>query len=92
MKIRITGTMDECAVATAYYRGLEKDANVKYVQVSAPYANRGSSTLFRVYVDIEYYSVILETASAGVPMPWKQERNVNKTNSVCLAHTRTGRR
>ena len=55
MKIRIMGTKDECLAATAYYRDLEKDSNVKFVQVSDPYPNRGSSTLFRLYVEVEYY-------------------------------------
>ena len=41
MKIRIIGTKDECLAATAYYRELEKDSNVKYVQISQPYASRG---------------------------------------------------
>ena len=54
MKIRIMGPKDECELARKYYRELEKDPNVKKVVVSAPYANRGSSTEFRVYVDIEY--------------------------------------
>ena len=59
MKIRIMGTKDECELARKYYRELEKDANVKKVVVSAPYANRGSSTEFRVYIDIEYRDVVL---------------------------------
>lgn len=59
MKIRIMGTKDECELARKYYRELEKDANVKKVVVSDPYANRGSSTEFRVYVDIEYRDVVL---------------------------------
>ena len=71
MKIRIMGTLDECHVATAYYRNLEKDPNVKCVQVSNPYANRGSSTVYRVYVEIEYHSIILETATARAPLPCK---------------------
>lgn len=59
MKIRVMGTKDECELARKYYRELEKDANVKKVVVSDPYANRGSSTVFRVYVDIEYRDVVL---------------------------------
>lgn len=59
MKIRIMGTKDECELARKYYRELEKDANVKSVAVSDLYANRGSSTVFRVYVDIEYRDVVL---------------------------------
>ena len=74
MKIRIMGTLDECHVATAHYRNLEKDPNVKYVQVSDPYVNRGSSTLYRVYVDIEYHSIILETATARAPLPCKVKK------------------
>ena len=59
MKIRVMGTKDECELARKYYRELEKDANVKSVVVSDLYANRGSSTVFRVYVDIEYRDVVL---------------------------------
>ena len=59
MKIRIMGTKDECELARKYYRELEKDANVKSVVVSDLYANRGSSTVFRVYIDIEYRDVVL---------------------------------
>ena len=43
-------------LAAAYYRELEKDPNVKLVQVSNLYANRGSSTVFRLYVEVEYHS------------------------------------
>ncbi len=59
MKMRIMGTKDECELARKYYRELEKDTNVKSVVVSDLYANRGSSTVFRVYVDIEYRDVVL---------------------------------
>lgn len=72
MKIRITGTRDECDVAAAYYRKLETDPNVRWLQVSKPYANRGSTTLFRIYVEVEYESIILETATAAAPMPSKE--------------------
>lgn len=41
--------------AKAYYGALEKESNVKYVQISDLYANRGSNTLFRLYVDVAYY-------------------------------------
>ena len=69
MKIRVMGTKDECLVATAYYRALEKDPNVRRVEVSKPYANRNSETTFRVYVEVEYKDIILETACAGEPLP-----------------------
>lgn len=59
MKIRITGTKEELATAEAYYRSIEKDEGVKYVSISRPYANRGSETLFRLYVDIEYRDFVL---------------------------------
>lgn len=65
MKIRIMGTKDECELARKYYRELEKDANVKKVVVSDPYANRGSSTEFRVYVDIEYRESALSQKIIG---------------------------
>lgn len=72
MKIRVMGTESECEVAQGYYRALEQDSNVKYVTVSELYANRGSAKVFRVYIEVEYYSDILETASAGVPLPSKR--------------------
>lgn len=71
MKIRVMGTQSECEVAQGYYSALEKDGNVKRVIVSRMYPNRGSNTEFRVYVEVEYYSDILETASARLPMPLK---------------------
>lgn len=69
MKIRVMGTKNECLVATAYYRELEKDPNVRRVEVSEPYQNRGSNTTFRVYIEVEYNDVVLETAWAGEPLP-----------------------
>lgn len=57
MKIRITGTREELAQARQYYQELEKDENVKYVSISTVYPNRGSNTLFRLYVDIEYHEI-----------------------------------
>lgn len=62
MKIRITGTRDELAQARQYYEELEKDDVVKYVSISTLYPNRGSNTLFRLYVEIEYFEVT-ETAT-----------------------------
>ena len=56
MKIRIMGTNEECKLARDYYMGLSKDENVKYVECSGLYQNRGDSTLFRLCVEIEYYS------------------------------------
>lgn len=62
MKIRIMGTQEVLAAAEHYYRGLEQEPNVKYVSVSRPYPNRGSNTLFRLYVDIEYKDLeVVET-------------------------------
>ena len=55
MKIRVMGTESECQAAREYYRELEKGSNVKSVSISENYANRGSNTIFRVYVDVEYY-------------------------------------
>ena len=57
MKIRIMGTEEELAAAESYYKALERDDDVKYVYVSRPYQNRGSNTLFRLYVEIEYKSI-----------------------------------
>ena len=61
MKIRVMGTENECRVARTYYENLEREPNVKFVQVSKLYPNRGSNTLFRVYVEVEYKSEALES-------------------------------
>ena len=55
MKSRIMGTESECEAAREYYKELEKESNVKSVSISGNYPNRGSNTIFRVYVDVEYY-------------------------------------
>ena len=57
MKIRVMGTEAECQAAREYYRGLEKESGVKSVSISGNYPNRGSNTIFRVYVEVEYYDV-----------------------------------
>lgn len=62
MKIRITGTKPECQIASDYYNSLRGQPNIKYVCVSGFYPNRGSSELYRVYIEIEYY----ETAEPSV--------------------------
>lgn len=55
MKIRIMGTKEECDLAAQNFKQIEKDKeNVKSVQISQNYPNRGSNTIFRLYVDIEY--------------------------------------
>ena len=54
MKIRVMGTEAECQAAREYYRGLEKESGVKSVSISGNYPNRGSNTIFRVYVEVEY--------------------------------------
>lgn len=69
MKIRVMGTKNECLAAMGYYRELEKDSNVKCVQISMLYPNRGSNTVFRLYVEVEYYNEIIETVNAQEPMP-----------------------
>lgn len=69
MKLRVMGTRSECEVAQGYYLALAKDSNVKSVSVSELYPNRNSVNLFRVYIEVEYYSDILETASAAAPIP-----------------------
>lgn len=56
MKLRVMGTKDECELARQYYSALEREPNVKYVSVSRNYTNRGSNTLFRVYIEVEYKS------------------------------------
>ena len=56
MKLRVMGTEDECKLAQKYYGALEQQDNVKYVEVSRLYPNRGSNTLFRVYIEVVYKS------------------------------------
>ncbi len=56
MKLRVMGTKDECQLAQTYYGGLERQDNVKYVSVSGLYPNRGSNTLYRVYIEVCYKS------------------------------------
>lgn len=50
------GTREECLLANEYYSELEKSDDIKSVQISDFYQNRGSNTIFRLYVDIEYKS------------------------------------
>lgn len=54
MKIRVTGTSEECAAAQKFYRLLGQEQDVKCCTVSKPYPNRGAVNQYRVYVDIEY--------------------------------------
>ena len=64
MKIRITGTREELAQARLYYEELEHDEGVKYICISSLYANRGSSTLFRLYVEVEYRDCVTPLLSS----------------------------
>lgn len=50
------GTREECLLANEYYSELEKSDDIKSIQISDFYQNRGSNTIFRLYVDIEYKS------------------------------------
>lgn len=59
MKIRISGTKPELEAARKYYQSLENESYVKSVTVSVFYPNRGSSTQFRLYIDIEYFGTYL---------------------------------
>lgn len=49
------GYIKSFRVTKNYYRGLEKESGVKSVSISGNYPNRGSNTIFRVYVEVEYY-------------------------------------
>lgn len=65
MKIRVMGTKEECILAQEYYKEFVKNnACVKYYSISELYANRGSSNLFRVYIDITY-TIIAEPAGGS---------------------------
>ena len=55
------GTREECLLANEYYSELEKSDDIKSVQISDFYQNRGSNTIFRLYVDIEYKSTTITT-------------------------------
>ncbi len=63
MKIRIMGTLPELEIARDYYREYEKSPDVKCVTVSSFYPNRGSNTVFRLYIDIEMKESTLEHRS-----------------------------
>ena len=71
MKIRIMGTESECQAAREYYRALERESNVKSVSISKNYPSRGSNTIFRVYVDVEYYDTG-ESRRRELPSWWKR--------------------
>lgn len=63
MKIRIIGTKEECVLAKQYYSSLQSDNNVKYVCVSGFYSCRGSAKLYRLYIEIEYFSTVSGTVN-----------------------------
>ena len=65
MKIRIIGTSEECESARKYYEVQAKRPNVKSVNVSRMYPCRDSHSLFRLYVDIDYFTVTEETKIGG---------------------------
>lgn len=52
MKIRIMGTQNECLQAKKYYEELAQSGAVSYCSVSGLYANRGSTNVYRIYIDI----------------------------------------
>lgn len=74
MKIRIMGTRDEAEEATRYFsqflgRGV--------ISVSAPYANRGNSVLYRIYIEtdtapfrISQELMTTEITERGELLPW----------------------
>ena len=62
MKIRVIGTKEECEVAKRYYNGLRENPQTKSVEISRLYPCRGSSELFRIYIEVNYYDVPREGA------------------------------
>lgn len=59
MKIRIMGTKSECEYAQKFYANLEKTSDiVESISISTLYPNRGSNSIFRVYVDITYKNLL----------------------------------
>lgn len=63
MKIRVMGTKEECEQAQRYYLSLGNTDGVKSVSVSTLYSNRGSVNIYRVYIDVEYYSISASSAA-----------------------------
>ena len=59
MKIRIIGTMEECAAAREYYSELEKQENVRSVTTSREYPCRDGRTQYRLYVEVWYDDISL---------------------------------
>ena len=57
MNIRIMGTLDEVTAASAL---LEKAGEV--LEISEPYANRGRSKLYRVYITLGHFLPAAKTA------------------------------
>ena len=84
MKIRIMGTESECRAAREYYTELEKESGVKSVSISENYPNRGSNTIFRVYVDVEYYDAASAEKAGGLRVrsrkPRRQEKPEKQAN------------
>lgn len=64
MKIRVMGTKEECEQAQRYYLSLGNTDGVKSVSISELYPNRNSFNIFRVYIDVEYYSIAASPAAA----------------------------
>lgn len=65
MKIRIMGTREELACAQLYYEELERSTGVKSVTISRLYPNRGSNTIYRLYVEVEHYATDGQRSSTG---------------------------
>ena len=82
MKIRVMGTEAECQAAREYYQGLEKESGVKSVSISGNYPNRGSNTIFRVYVEVEYYDAEKPSAYSEIKSRSKRRRaeEINNKN------------
>jgi len=50
LKIRLQGTKSDI---NWYRRNLEQDKNIRIIQFSDPYTNKGTKKFVRVYVEIE---------------------------------------
>lgn len=68
MKIRVTGTREECEQAQRFYGHLGKGDNVLYSSVSGLYPNRGSNNQFRVYVEIVCKSEQINIYGENLPV------------------------
>lgn len=52
MKIRLHGIPEEISKFTSLFKSLEDAGTIDILQQSEPYADRGTSKYYRVYIDV----------------------------------------